>query len=199
MFNSARFYIIIGLRSLIIKKEGENSENIIEFQSFIPNVPFYYHFFDEDKSYTEDLKGVIKELRIRNAAIIIQDDAIDIEVDKKVLTEFFMMCGVKKVQVKCQCFLLSLDSKKYISISRTSRVIVLRYITDNKSVVKKYYDKNYADIDQVKLDVKNLHADCYYESIPIFINNINKDMERFEDIGTLVSLKDIVTNIMNSK
>jgi len=199
MFTSARFYIIVGHQRLIIKKEGDESENIIDFTSFIPNVPFYYHFFDEDKTYIKDMTSLIKKCKIRNATIIVPDDSIDIEVDRKVLTEFFQQCGIKKVQVKSQCFLLNLENKKYISISRTTRTIVLQYIINNKYSVKKYYDKNYADIEQIALDVKNLHTDCEYESIPIYINNLNNDMEKFKVIGTLISLNDFITNVMNHK
>ncbi|MFD3157323.1 hypothetical protein ACFIJ5_10750 [Haloimpatiens sp. FM7330] len=198
MFSSARFYIVVGHKSLIIKKEGDESENIIDFTSFIPNVPFYYHFFDEDKTYMNDMKSLIKKLKIRNAIVIVPDDSIDLEVDRKVFIEFFMQCGVKKIQVKSQCFLLTLDNKKYISISRTTRVIVLQYIVNNKSIAKKYYDKNYTDIEQIALDAKNLHNDCKYDSIPIYINNINNDMEKFKVIGTLISFNDYIINTMNS-
>lgn len=199
MFASARFYIIVSHKGLIIKKESENSESTIDFPSFIPNVPFYYHFFDENKTYMEDMKSLIKRLKIRNATVIIPDDSIDIAVDKKIFTEFFMLCGVKKVQVKAQCFLLTLNNQKYISVSKTARNIVLQYIVDNKSIAKLYYDKNYTDIEQIALDMKNLHIDCQYESIPVYINNMNNDMDEFERIGSLVSLNDIATNIMNYK
>ena len=57
------------------------------------------------------------KLRIRNTTIIVPDDSIDIEVDKRVLTEFFMLCGAKKVQAKSQGTFLSLDNKKYSSCS----------------------------------------------------------------------------------
>ena len=197
MFTSVRFYIIVGHKSLIIKKEGDDSENIIDFISFIPNVPFYHHFFDKDKTYIRDMTSLIKRLKIRNATIIVPDDSIELEVDRKILTEFFLQCGVKKVQVKPQCFLLHLDNKKYISVSKTTRTIVLQYIVNNKSIAKKYYDKNYTDIDQVVLDLKSLHVDCEYENIPVYINNINNDMEGFKGIGNLVSLNDIIGNLMN--
>ncbi|MBU3146753.1 hypothetical protein [Clostridium sp. CF012] len=199
MFRTARFYIIVAHKNLIIKKEGENSETIIDFASVIPNVPFYYHFFDEDKTYIKDMTSLIKKLNIRNAIIIVPDDSVDIEVDRKVFTEFFLKCGVKKIQTKSQCFLLSLDNKKYISVSRTARTIVLQYIVNNKSIVKKYLDKNYTDMKQIALDVKNIHPDCEYESIPIYINNMNNDMEKFKVIGPLVSLNNIITNITNYK
>ncbi|MGH4118005.1 hypothetical protein [Clostridium sp.] len=199
MFRTARSYIIVGHKSLVIKKEGDNSENIIDFESFVPNVPFYYHFFDEDKNYIKDMTSLIKKLSIRNATIIVPDDSVEIEVDRKIFTEFFLKCGVKKIQIKSQCFLLSLDNNKYISISKTTRTIVLQYIVNNKSIAKRYYDKNYTDMEQVALDINNIHVDCEYERVPIYINNINNDMEKFKIIGSLVSLNNIITNIMNYK
>ncbi|NSA02178.1 hypothetical protein FHU26_002612 [Clostridium beijerinckii] len=89
MFKSAKFYAIISNKSLIIKKENDDLESINDFKSFIPNVPFYYHFFDEDKPNIEDIKSEIIKLRMKNLTIILPDDAIDLEVDRRILTEFF--------------------------------------------------------------------------------------------------------------
>ncbi|MFA9396968.1 MAG: hypothetical protein ACERKV_01700 [Clostridiaceae bacterium] len=198
MFTSDIFYIIVGDKSLIIKKQGEKLQEIIEFISFIPNVPFYCHLFDEDKNYIEEMKSLVKKLKIKNAMVIVPDDSIDLEIDRRLFIEFFMRCGVRKVNLKSQCFLLSLEDKKYISISRTTRTIVLQYIANNKSIAKKYYDKNYLDIKQIALDSKHLHADYEYDSIPVYINNINNDMEKYEDVGILISFDDFITNTMNS-
>jgi len=199
MFTSDKFYIIIGKNSLIIKKKGDDSESIIDFQSFIPNIPFYYHLFDEDKTYTKDITDLVKRLRIRDATIIFPDDSMDIEVDKKILIEFFKQSGVRKIQWNFQCFLLNLDNKKYISVSKTTRTIAIQYIADNKSISKKYYDKDYSDMEQFVFDMRNLHIDCQYDSMPVYINNLNNDMETFKDIGKLISLNDITVNIMNDK
>jgi hypothetical protein len=191
MFASPKFYIIVSNNSFIIKKEGSNSENIIHLESFIPNVPAYHHLFDTDKKgYTEDITKQIKGLKIKNAAIICADDAIDIELDKKILTEYFLQSGVKKVEINPQCFFLNLESKKYIAISKTTRTIVMQYIAYKQSISKKYYDKAYDDLERIKSDMKYLHADCEYDMIPVFINNINNDMDSFKAIGNLVSQND---------
>ncbi|WPC40177.1 hypothetical protein [Clostridium sp. JS66] len=196
MFESAKFYIIISDKSFIIKKEGENLENIIDFASFVPNVPFYHHLFDEDKNYMKDMKEVVKNLKIRNLTIIVPDDGIDLTVDKRILTEFFTLCGIRKIQIEAQCFFLSLEDKRYISFSKTTRNTVLQYIVNGKSIAKKYYDKNYEDVKQISLDMKSIHTDCEYEYVPVYINNMNNNMDSFSDIGNLVSLNDITKNIM---
>ena len=197
MFATSKFYIIIGNKSLIIKKDRDDAETSIDFVSFIPNIPFYYHFFDADKAYIKDMTSLVKKLKMRNVMLIVPDDSIDLEIDIRLLTEFFLQCGVKKVQLKSQCFLLNLDRKKYISVSKTTRTIVLQYIVNNKSIAKKYYDKNYADIEQIGLDAKTLHTDCENENIPVYISNMNNDMENFKVIGDLVSLNDIILNTRN--
>lgn len=196
MFTSAQFYIIVSNNSLIIKKEDDYSEYIINLQQFIPNIPAYYHLFDADKeNYIKDIKNQIKGLKIKNATIIFPDDCMDIQIDKQILIEFLMLCGVKKTQVDFQCFLLNLNDKKYISISKTTRLIVMQYIAYRNSISKKYYEKDYTDIEQIKLDMKNLHPDCQYTMIPVYINNINNDMGRFKVIGNLISLDNIIANI----
>jgi hypothetical protein len=196
MFKTDEFYIIVGKNSLIIKKKGDDSESIIDFQSFIPNTPFYYHLFDENKTYAKDIREVVKSLKIRKATILLPDDSIDLEVDKRILTEFFMRCGVRKVQCNFQCYLLNLENKKYISLSKTTRAIVIHYINDNKSISKKFYEKDFLDIEQILIDMRNLHIDCQYDSMPVYINNLNNDMEKFKGIGELISFHDIIANIM---
>ena len=196
MFAFAKFYIIVSNNSFIIKKEDDYPEYIINLQQFIPNIPAYYHLFDEDKeNYIKDIKNQIKGLKIKNATIILPDDCMDIQIDKQILTEFLIQCGVKKIQADFQCFLLNSNDKKYISISRTTRVIVMQYISYRNSISKKYYEKDYTDIEQIKLDMKNLHADCQYTMVPVHINNINNDMEKFRVIGDLISIDNIIANI----
>lgn len=196
MFKSARFYAILNNRSLIIKKEGEDSENRVHFSLDIPNVPFYFHFFDEEP-YIADLVTQINKMRIKDITIVAPDDAVDLEVDKRVLTEFFRLRGVRKVQMKAQCDFLNIENRRYISISRTTRAIVMKYLVNGKHIAKKYYDKNYEDIKQIQSDVKSIHPDCEYESIPVYINDMNNDMDKFKPIGTLISSGDVINNIMN--
>jgi hypothetical protein len=49
-------------------------------------------------------------------------------------------------------------------------------------------------MEKIAIDIKNLHPDC---NMPVYINNINNDMEGFSDIGNLVSMQDIISNILN--
>lgn len=198
MFNSTKYYIIVSNSSFIIKEDDDNFETVIELQSYIPNVPAYHHLFDIDKKdYIDDLKRQIRKLKMKNAIIIMPDDAIELEVDKKIVTEFFLQLGVKKVQVNFQCYYMNLDNKKYISISKTSRMLVLQYISYNKTINKKYYDRNLIDIDRIKKDINDIHDDMY-SVLPIFVNNINDDMEGFEGVGNLISLHEFKTNIKNN-
>lgn len=200
MFGTAKCYAIVSNSSFIIKKEDDYAESVIELESFIPNVPAYHHLFDKDKEgYLKDIRSQIKSLKVKDVTIIMPDDSVDIEVDKRILIEFFLQSGVKKVQVNFQCFFLSLDNKKYIAVSRTARNLVVQYIAYNKSVAKKFYDKNYTDIKQIIIDTKNLHIDCTNDMMPVYVNNINNDMEGFMDIGKLVSLKDLSANIANNR
>lgn len=198
MFNSTKYYIIVSNSSFIIKKDDDNFETVIELQSYVPNVPAYHHLFDIDKKdYIDDLKRQITKLKMKNAIIIMPDDAIELEVDKKIVTEFFLQLGVKKVQVNFQCYYMNHDNKKYISISKTSRILVLQYISYNKTINKKYYDRNLIDIDRIKKDINDIHDDMY-SVLPVFVNNINDDMEGLEGVGNLISLHEFKTNINNN-
>jgi hypothetical protein len=196
MFSSAKFYVIVSNNSFIIKKEGDDSESTIELMSFIPNVPSYYHLFDHDKKdYISDINNQIKRLRIKNAVIVFPDDCLELEVDSRVIIEFFMQSGVKKIQESFQCFHLDLNSKKYISLSKTARALVVQYIAYSKSITKIYYDKEFKNMEQISSDMRNLHTECEYGDIPVYINNINNDMESFKSVGSMIFRNDIIGNL----
>lgn len=196
MFKSDKFYIIIMNNGFIIINERGNSENTVDFKPLIPNIPFYHHLFDEDNEYVKDIKDLIKRMKIKDVTIILPDDSMDVEVDKRVLIEFFLQCGAKKTQIDFPCFQLNSANKKYISVSKTTRTLVIQYIVNNKSISKKYYDKDYLDMVQIITDIKYLHPDCQYDSLPTYINNINKDMDRFNELGILISLEELKANII---
>lgn len=199
MFMPNKFYIIVGNNNFIIKKEGNDSKDTVGFQSIIPNTPFYHHLHDIDKPYITDITTKMKSLKMKKATIIMPDDCLDIEVDKRMLIEYFMLCGAKKTEVNFHCFLLNVGSnKKYISISKTTRALVMQYIADNKSLAKIYYDKEYVDMQQISLDIKNLHTDCKYDRIPVYINNINNDMDRFKSMGNMISINDMINNLCSN-
>ena len=63
----------------------------------------------------------------------------------------------------------------------------------------KYYDKENVDVRQISSDIEKIQNDYGYERIPIFINNISNDMEGFRNIGDLISINDIFSNIINCK
>lgn len=45
--------------------------------------------------------------------------------------------------MKAHCDFLSLENKRYISISGTTRSIVLKYIANGKSIARRYYEYNF--------------------------------------------------------
>jgi len=197
MFKPAQFYIVVGNSSFIVRKEGSNINTEIYLETFAPYVPPYHHLFDEDKcSYLMDITSQIKKLKMKNITIILPDDCIDLAVEKKILTGFFTDNGISKIQFTFQCFLLSLENKKYISISKTTRTLVMHYIAYKAALATRYYDLNNTTIEEVSQDLKNIHSQCKYNDIPVFINNVNDNMEAFSSLGTLVSLDDIFTNAM---
>jgi hypothetical protein len=196
MFTSTKHYIIVGNNSFIIRKQGETDQHIITFDSTIPGVPFYHHLFDKGKPYIVEAQQRIWELKVKNVTLLAPDDTTDIQADQLMLKEFFMTSTVKKIDIDFQCFFLNRNEQKYISISKTTRTLVFQYIVNHNSIVKKYFDRNYNDIDQIKSAIKSLHPDCEYNRIPIYVNNVNDEMNRFKEIGNLVSLNDIFINLM---
>jgi hypothetical protein len=121
------------------------------------------------------------------------DDAVDVEVDKRILIEFFLDCKAKKIRTDTQCFLLS-TQPNYISVSRTARAIVIQSISDHQSTNRTYYGRDCADWEQIARTVRSLAAGCGIDKVPVLINSINNDMQQFRELGRLVSLPDMIAN-----
>ena len=92
---------------------------------------------------------------------------------------------------------LQKDENKYVSISKSSRNIVLEYVRNHESVVTKYYDMTTADPNVIMADAAKLHIDLEYESVPVFINNFNMNMDDFLDMGQVITTKDFLDKIAN--
>ncbi len=195
MFSKKNYDILVTNNSFIIRNEYSGSETIISFPVFIPNVPFYYHLLDDASNYFTNIIKQVKSLKIKYATIILPDDAIDMEIDKQLLTAFFRQSGAKHILLKNHSFLLSPEYGSYISVSRTTRAVILQYISDNKSLAKRYYDIDIINPDQLISGMNRLHNDCAYGKTPVFINNMYEDMTSYESIGTMVTLYSMLNNL----
>ncbi len=180
----------------ILLKNRENDE-------FIPfdmpgtenemNIPFYHQFAEKlsesqvaFKSFVRDVYG--KKLNKNIFAIIIPDDTSALE--SIFINEFFVNSGAcKAVAQMTMGQALSKSEPKYISLSKSSRNIVLQYINNNEVRVRKFYDLNDYDINRIIEDAKRLHIDVEYDEVPLYINNFNMDMDDFFEYGTVITPK----------
>ena len=99
MFKSNKFYIIVMNDGFIIVNGLCSSKNTVDFKPLIPNIPFYHHLFDEQRENIKDIKEMNKKIKIKDVTIVLPDDTIDVEVDKRMINEFFLQCGAKKSQL----------------------------------------------------------------------------------------------------
>ena len=186
----------------ILLKNKENDEFIpfdIQGIDKIMNVPFY-HQFAEKLSETQNefenfVKGIYGKKFIKNIfAIIIPDDTSALE--SIFINEFFVNSGAcKAVAQMTMGQALSKNDERYISISKSSRNIILQYINQNEVRVRRFYDLNDYDNKQIIEDAKRLHIDIEYEDVPIFINNFNMNMDDFFDYGLVITPKQFMEKI----
>ena len=83
-----------------------------------------------------------------------------------------------------------MDKEKYVAVSKTERSIVVSYI-ENNSVIKKTLLDTKVEIAEVEQIIKDYMYVNRFESIPLYINNINDNMIEFSSMGTLIG-KDVV-------
>lgn len=193
--------MIITNEDILVKKRDSD-----EFVSFkMPgieetcNIPFYHQFAQKISECQYYFKNFIKKEYEKKysksiLAIITPDDTSSLE--SIFINEFFLNSGAcKAVAQMTMGQALSKEYPRYISLSKSQRNIILQYINNNEVRAKKYYDFNSYDVKTIAEDAKRLHIDIEYEGVPVFINNLNMNMDEFFEMGQVVTPKDFLDKI----
>lgn len=188
--------------SEILVKDKETDQ----FKAFVmpgideqPNIPFYHSFAQKISEcqyyFKEFIKGIYgKRLSKYVLAILTPDDTTALE--SIFINEFFVNSGAcKAVAQTTMGQALSKEHSKYICISKSSRNVILQYISNNRVEAKKLYSCSEFDPQTVCSDAQRLHIDIEYSDVPIFINNLNMNMDEFFDAGKIVTPKEILDKI----
>ena len=112
------------------------------------------------------------------------------------INEFFLNSGAcKAVAQMTMGQSLSKVIPQYISLSKSSRNIVMQYIKNNEIHASRFYDCNNYSPEHIYEDSKRLHIDIEYENTPVFINNFNLNMDEFFHMGTVITPKEFMDKI----
>lgn len=167
----------------------------------VPNIPFYHEFAEkiaESQYYFKEFmkENYGKKLSKYILAIIVPDDTTKLE--SIFINEFFVNSGACKAVAQMPMALaVSKDEDKYITVSKSQRSVVLEYVRNHETVVKKNYDLKFYDPKQVMADAAVIHIDVEYNDVPIYINNFNSNMDDFLEMGEIISPKQFMNNIAN--
>lgn len=164
-----------------------------------PNIPFYHFYAKKIAEGQHYFKEFVKKYYQRKPsknilAIIVPDDTSPLE--SIFINEFFVNSGAcKAVAQMTMGQALQKKINQYISVSKSSRNIVLQYIRNNEIQASRYYDCNEYNVERIKEDAKRLHIDIEYENTPVFVNNFNLNMDDFFDMGEVITPKQFMDKI----
>ena len=163
-----------------------------------PNIPFYHQFAKDISKNQITFCNFIKSMYGKRVskyimAIIVPDDTSRLE--SIFINEFFLHSGVGKAVAQATMGQALSKDEQYISISKTTRNIVLQYIKNDEILAQKFYDVNDYDAEKIKSDAQRIHIDVEYKETKIYINNFTLDMDEFFDIGTVVSPQSVLEKI----
>ena len=167
--------------------------------STVPNVPFYHQFAEKIAEgqyyFKEFMRGIYgNKLTKYIFGIIVPDDTSKLE--SIFLNEFFVNSGACKAVAQMPMALaLSKEDESYISISKSMRNVILEYVRNRETVVRKLYDINTFEVKRVIEDAGVIHIDVEYKDVPIYINNFENNMSEFADYGTVISTKAFMEKI----
>lgn len=163
------------------------------------NIPFYHQFAGKiaecQHYFKEFIKSIYgKKLNKNILAIITPDDTSPLEAI--FINEFFLNSGAcKAVAQSTMAQTLSKAHTRYISISKSSRNIVLQYISNNEVQAERFYDVNEYSTKTIIEDAKRIHIDVEYSGVPVYINNFNMNMDDFLELGKVVTPKEFMDKI----
>lgn len=193
--------MIITNKNILIKEK--ESDKFVAFDmpgvDEVVNIPFYHQFakrISECQYYFKEFikKHYGKKLSKNIFAIIIPDDTSALE--SIFINEFFLNSGAcKAVAQMTMGQALSKSHTRYISLSKSSRSVILQYINNNEVMAKQLYDLRNYDTKKIVEDAKRLHIDIEYAGVPIYINNFNMNMDDFFEVGQVVTPKDFMDKI----
>ena len=193
--------MIITNQNILVK--DKDSDEFLPFEmpgiESAMNIPFYHQFAGKiaecQRNFKEFIRSTYGKKFSKNIfAIITPDDTSPLETI--FIKEFFLNSGAcKAVAQITMAQALSKSNTRYISISRSSRNIILQYINNNEVKAKKYYDVDDYDTSVIFEDAKRLHIDIEYTGVPIFINNFNMNMDDFFEMGQIVTPKEFMDKI----
>lgn len=193
--------MIITNNNILVRDRDSNEFKTFDMPAInaVPNIPFYHNFAEkiaESQYYFKEfMKGLYgKKLSKYIFAIIVPDDTSKLE--SIFINEFFVNSDTCKAVAQMPMALaLSKEDKSYISVSQSSRNVILQYVRDRETVVSKIYSAPECDPVRVREDAKILHIDLEYSDVPVYVNNFNVNMDSFFDMGTVISPKQFMEKI----
>lgn len=193
--------MVITNNNILIKDKETNEFRVFKMQGIetVPNIPFYHMFASDISKCQHQLKEFVKiiygsKLSKYIMAIIVPDDTTPLE--SIFINEFFLNSGACKAVAQMNMGqALSKEHSKYISVSKSNRNVILQYINNNQIKAQKFYDINEYNADLIIEDAKRLHIDVEYSSAPVFVNNLNMNMDDLFDLGRVVTPKQFLDKI----
>ncbi len=193
--------MIITNDTILVKEKEGNKFLSFDMPGIEPevNIPFYHEFAKRIAECQYHFKEFIKKeygkkFHKNILGIIIPDDTSTLE--SIFINEFFVNSGAcKAVAQMTMGQALSKHHSRYIAISKTNRNVILQYINNNEVMARKLYDFSNYNVKQIYEDAKRLHIDVEYSGAPIFVNNINMNMDDFFDLGEVISPKAFMDKI----
>lgn len=193
--------MIITNDTILVKEKDGDKFISFDMPAIEPevNIPFYHEFAKRISECQHYFKEFIKrhhgnKLSKNILAIIVPDDTSALE--GIFINEFFLnsdsckaVCQMKMGQA------ISKNHTRYISISKTKRNVILQYINNNEVMAQRLYDCTNYNVKEISEDAKRLHIDIEYAGVPVFINNLNMNMDDFFELGEVVSPKDFLDKI----
>lgn len=200
-----KYFVLLRDNKILIKIN--NHDNTLEYEltklKEYPYVPSYINIFEHITKYDlvkkirplikDNLKTITEKLLKPDVFIVCEDDTIGSE--KKILIDFSsILFNPRNKFLANQCtFLSPKDITDYIAVSRSCRMFILSYVKDRDIVTQKHLHLKDYSVDELKNLIYNLHDDCRYHNLKIFLNGSH--LQNYSELGKIVTQYELLNNI----
>ena len=198
-------FIIMRNNSFLCRRADSISPVVYKFHDIqnLPNVPFYFHLWDNFMKYKREFGRFFRNELIGNpmmawliknhSYLAIPDDML--ESEKRIAIEFLMQCGSRKVDVMQECLLLAPQADKYVAVSRTCRMMVLSYIESGNIVNRSILENKEYSAKMLKHYIHELLGCQESDFVPVYLNG--NDLQDYSELGLIVDPKTILNHYID--
>lgn len=153
----------------------------------------YYSYFKELFCEGENLTlEALANVKPRQVEVLLPDDTLQVDI-RWIKAFFIQKLHCCNINLTFQSLYLSRVEKKYISLTKTCRCIVMKYIKQGNVIQESFLPLS-SNKEEIIDEIKQLHSEIVLGTTPLFIIDHLDLFKVMGNMGKMVTASDILAN-----